>query len=150
MKNVKKTKTIQQMRKSEAAALISERNIVTTYYTDSTRAFATKVNRAKNASRAVMLATGHMRDNDYEALVCEVWDENLNEVLTVIVRDVTGALSVMDYYDTATGQPIKEQPWKKKLQKHFPNLFIREDDGKERNLTLEEFRGVYHAFMLHA
>lgn len=145
MQAVKKTASIHHIRKQEVRAAQSERTIVTTYYVDGNKNMATRVNRAKSAHNAVMLATGHMRNNDYEALLCEVWDELLNEVLTVIKRDVTGALSTVDYYDPVTGQPIKEQPWKKKLNKFFPNVFIRNADGSERQLTLDEFRGIYSA-----
>ncbi len=145
MQAVKKTASIHKLRRIEAKAADSGRTIVTTYYVDNGKALITKVNRAKNADRAVQFATGHMRNNDYDALYCEVWDEMLNEVITVLSRDFTGALSVMDYYDTATGKKVREQPWKKKLQRLFPNVFVRENDGTERNLSLDEFRNIFAA-----
>lgn len=145
MQAVKKTASIHQLRKQEVRALTTQRHIVTKYFVDGKKNLVSRENRAKNADNAVKLATGHMRANDYDALVCEVWDELLNLVLTVITRDVTGALMVMDYVDPITGKPITEQPWKRKLKRMFPNLFIRNDDGSERNLTLNEFREIYNA-----
>lgn len=148
MQAVKKTASIHQLRLQEVRAQDSGRTIVTKYFVDGTKSLSAKVNRAKNADRAVMLATGHMRSNDYSAMLCEVWDELLNEVLTVITRDVTGALHVMDYYDTKTGKRIQEQPWKRKMHRLFPNLFIRTEDGGERKLTIDEFRNIYAALQV--
>lgn len=145
MTAVKKTATIHQLRKTEVKAQDSGRTIVTTYYVDGNKNLCARVNRAKSADNAVRLATGHMRTNDYGALVCEVWDEMLQMVITVITRDITGALSVKDYIDPVTGKVIEEQPWKRKLKRMFPNIFIREENGTERSLTLDEFRSIYQA-----
>ena len=146
MSAVKKTATIYQIRKSEAKAQVSGRHIVTKYFTDANKNMVTRENRAMSGHRAVMLAVGHMEMNDYDALLCEVWDESINEVLVVLTRDVTGALNIVRYRDPVTGKLIEQQPWKKKLNKLFPNIFIRDDDGHERKLNVDEFRTIYMAF----
>lgn len=144
---VKKTATIHKIRQAEVRAMDSGRTIRTVYYLNATKDHQTKVNRAKNAESAVRFALTHMRANDYDANVCEVWDESINQILVVISRDITGALSVADKYDFDTGLPIKQQPIKQKLKRMFPNLFIRDEDGSERNLEVDEYRQIYNALL---
>ncbi len=150
MQAVKKTASIHQIRKTEAKAQQTGRTIVTKYFVDGTKNLLARENRAMSGHRAVMLAVGHMEADDYGALLCEVWDEVINEVLVVLTRDVTGALNVMRFRDPITGEVIEQQPWKKKLNRLFPNLFIRDADGRERKLNLEEFRNIYMAFQSKA
>lgn len=54
-----------------------------------------KVTRAKYASTSVPNAVMHMQMNDYEATVCEVWDETTGQLHAVIKRNVKGGINIL-------------------------------------------------------
>ena len=54
-----------------------------------------KVTRAKYASKAVPTAVMHMQMNDYDALVCQVWNEATGELHAVVKRSVKGNISIL-------------------------------------------------------
>lgn len=73
----------------------TERNIITTYFQDSTKMAAMKVNRSKYSRSAVMRAVDHMTMNTYEAMVAEVYDDEYGCLHAQIVRDVTGKITIV-------------------------------------------------------
>ena len=55
----------------------------------------TKRTRARYASNAVPTAVMHMQFDDYDALVCQIWDETNGELHAVIKRTVKGSISIL-------------------------------------------------------
>lgn len=74
-------------------------NIVTNYY-GSSGAKVLQTNRAINHDTAIDRAFSHMRANDYEAFVAEVFNELTSELYAVITHSVVGEIRTMFHYDT--------------------------------------------------
>jgi hypothetical protein len=64
----------------------------------------TRVTRAKYASKAVPNAVMHMQMDDYQANVCQVWDESTGELHAVIKRNVKGAIYILFSRTPVRGQ----------------------------------------------
>lgn len=109
-------KTLTQIRKSEANAIDTDRMIVTTYYENSKKLTIMRVIRSKHAHTAVPNVIKHMQRDDYNAMVAEVWDERINEVLITINGSIgTAGMNITYFYDPVTGEKLRPQPHARKV-----------------------------------
>jgi hypothetical protein len=78
----------------------NKKNIIINYWGASGAGVPLQSNRAKNPDTAIDRAFSHMRANDYEAFVAEVFNEVTGELLAVITHSVVGEIRTMFHYDT--------------------------------------------------
>lgn len=88
------------IRKKGRHAPKSKMNIIINYWGASGAGAPLKSNRAMNADTAIDRAFSHMRANDYEAFVAEVFNEVTGELLAVLTHSVVGEIRTMFHYDS--------------------------------------------------
>lgn len=75
-------------------AAFGTRPIRTDFFATQTRRKLLRVNRARYAFNAVPNAITHMQINEYDAQLCEVYDERTGKLFAQIKRGVNGALHI--------------------------------------------------------